>query len=127
MSIERAKPPVSARKLAVLAAGLGLLTVAGISNSFATANCPQWTTPVCRAWNLGPPPTCREWACAADKKSDPPKLQIGSTNPPKPPSRFDALNTPGLLEQSTALPTTGPAGAGRPGATTPTTTGPVLR
>ena len=99
MSIELAGATCSLRKLTVLAAGLGLLIVAGISKSSAEANCPQWTTPVCRAWNLGPPPTCRQWACAADKKSDPPKKAL--------------LSDPGLL-QTAPTPSTGPAPTGTP-------------
>jgi len=75
MSIQFTGKSYSLRKVTVLTAGLGLLIVAGVSQSFAEANCPAWTTPVCRAWNLGPPPTCREWGCAADKASDPIKNQ----------------------------------------------------
>ncbi len=75
-------PSSSLRKLTVLAAGLGVLIVGGVSSASAEANCPGWSTPVCRAWNMGPPPSCREWACAADKKSDPPKTAtMGSAYP----------------------------------------------
>jgi hypothetical protein len=119
MSIQFARAPFSLRKFTVLAAGLGLLTVGGIGVALAVdnaggggADCPQWTTPVCRHWNLGPPPSCSEWACAADKKSDPPKAQV--SNPPRRPRRPEVLTTPGLLEQSPGLPTQGPASTGQP-------------
>jgi hypothetical protein len=83
----------SIRKFTLLAAGFGVLVVAGINKASAEASCPQWSTPVCRHWNMGPPPSCGEWACAADKKSDPPKTEgintVGTgtspTNPTRPP------------------------------------------
>jgi hypothetical protein len=63
--------------LAVLAAPVA---AAFATSALAEANCPGWTSPVCRAWNIGPPPSCREWACAADKKSDPP-TKVALANP----------------------------------------------
>lgn len=83
-------------KLTMLTAGIGLVIAAGHGKAFAEASCPQWSTPVCRHWNLGPPPSCTEWACAADKKSDPPKTEGLNTvntgnpqpNPTLPPRRI---------------------------------------
>ncbi len=78
-------------KLSVLAAGVGLLIAGGAGKAAAEASCPQWSTPVCRHWNMGPPPSCTEWACAADKKSDPPKVEgvttIAPGNPQPNPTR----------------------------------------
>ncbi len=73
----------SLRKLTMLAAGCGLLIAAGISRAGAVeANCPQWTTPKCTAWNMGPPPSCAGYECVADKQSDPPKAtSIGPIAP----------------------------------------------
>ncbi len=84
-------------KLSVLAAGVGLLIASGAGKAAAEASCPQWSTPVCRHWNLGPPPSCTEWACAADKKSDPPKVEgvttIAPGNPQPNPTRFPVTIT----------------------------------
>jgi hypothetical protein len=69
------------RKATMLACGLGLLVVAAVTKASAEANCPQWSTPVCTHWNLGPPASCSAWACAADRRSDPPKkLALAGTN-----------------------------------------------
>ncbi len=72
-------------KLTLVAAGFGMLVAASAQKASAEANCPQWSTPVCQHWNLGPPPSCTAWACAADKKSDPPKVEgvntVGTGNP----------------------------------------------
>jgi hypothetical protein len=69
------------RKAAMLACGLGLLVVAAVTKASAEANCPQWSTPVCTHWNLGPPASCSAWACAADRQSDPPKkIALAGTN-----------------------------------------------
>jgi hypothetical protein len=113
MSIELGRSPYSLRKLAVLAAGLGLLLVAGIGGSSAEAptssggaDCPQWTSPVCRAWSLGPPPRCTDYACVADKQSDPPKRAA---------IRGVLSTGPGLLEQGGGGFTPGgPAATGSP-------------
>jgi hypothetical protein len=70
------------RKATMIACGLGLLVVAAVSKASAEANCPQWSTPVCSHWNLGPPASCTAWACAADRRSDPPKkiaLSVSNT------------------------------------------------
>ena len=70
------------RKATMIVCGLGLLVVAAATKASAEVSCPQWSTPVCRHWNLGPPASCTEWACAADKQSDPPKtVALGGTNP----------------------------------------------
>ena len=104
MSMELARAPYSPRKLTVLAAGLGLLIVAGISQSFAEgADCPAWTSPVCRARNLGPPPTCRTWGCAADKASDPIKNSANQL----------LISNPGLLQGDGGAPGR-PSATGRP-------------
>jgi hypothetical protein len=69
------------RKAAMIACGLGLLVVAAVTKASAEANCPQWSTPVCTHWNLGPPASCTAWACAADRRSDPPKrIALAGTN-----------------------------------------------
>jgi hypothetical protein len=112
MSIKLGRSRYSLRKLAVLAAGLGLLFAAGIGGSSAEAptssggaDCPQWTSPVCRAWSLGPPPKCTDYACAADKPSDPPKRS----------AIRGVLSSPGLLEQGGGNFTPGgPAATGSP-------------
>jgi hypothetical protein len=69
------------RKATMILCGLGLLVVAGVTKASAEANCPQWSTPVCRHWSLGPPASCTEWACAADRQSDPPKKIALATDP----------------------------------------------
>jgi hypothetical protein len=72
----------NARKATMMVCGLGLLVVAAATKASAEVSCPQWSTPVCTHWNLGPPASCTAWACAADKKSDPPKqVALGGTNP----------------------------------------------
>jgi hypothetical protein len=118
MSIELGRTPYSLRKLTVLAAGLGLLMVAGINGSSAEAptssggaDCPQWTSPVCRAWSLGPPPKCTDYACVADKKSDPPKA---------------LLSNPGLF-QSDFTPAPGRPSMTGQAVRAPATSGPVLK
>jgi hypothetical protein len=73
------------RKATMLLGGLGALVVAAATQAAAEVSCPQWSTPVCRHWNLGPPASCTEWACAADKQSDPPrKAALGPINPVRP-------------------------------------------
>ena len=116
MSIKRGKAPYSLRKLTVLVAGLGLLIVAGIGESSSEpttagggADCPQWTSPVCRAWSLGPPPKCTEYACVADKKSDPPKAAANR----------GLLSRPGLLEGDATLSPGRPTVSGQPATAAP--------
>jgi hypothetical protein len=71
----------NARKATMMVCGLGLLVVAAVSKASAEVSCPQWSTPVCSHWNLGPPASCTAWACAADKRSDPPrKLALSGIN-----------------------------------------------
>jgi hypothetical protein len=118
------KAPYSLRKLTVLAAGLGLLIVAGIGGASAEpptssggADCPQWTSPVCRAWSLGPPPKCTDYACVADKASDPPKRAA---------IRGVLSANPGLLEQGGGFTPAGPAATGSLMAPR-APTGPVLK
>ena len=113
MSIELRKAPFSLRKLTVLAAGLGLLIAAGMGGSSAEpttsgggADCPQWTSPVCRAWSLGPPPKCTEYACVADKKSDPPAARRG-------------LLSPGLLQGEVSPASGRPTVSGQPASAAP--------
>jgi hypothetical protein len=56
------------------------------TSASAEISCPQWSTPVCRHWSLGPPATCTEWACAATKQTDPPKkAAMDPTKPVRPP------------------------------------------
>lgn len=49
-------------------------------NGGGGGSCPQWTSVRCTHWNLGPPPVCTQTECVADKKSDPPKSVLGTTN-----------------------------------------------
>jgi hypothetical protein len=70
------------RKATMIVCGLGLLLVANATKASAEANCPQWSTPVCTHWSLGPPASCTAWGCAADRQSDPPKkVALDATNP----------------------------------------------
>jgi hypothetical protein len=70
------------RKATMMVCGLGLLVVAAATKASAEISCPQWSSPVCTHWNLGPPASCAAWACAADKQTDPPKkVSLGGTNP----------------------------------------------
>jgi hypothetical protein len=70
------------RNATMMVCGLGLLVVAAATKASAEVSCPQWSTPVCTHWNLGPPASCSAWGCAADKQSDPPKkVSLVGTNP----------------------------------------------
>jgi hypothetical protein len=96
------KPSALVQRLAGFYKVLALALVAApVAAAFATsalaeANCPQWSTPVCRHWNLGPPPSCTEWACAADKQSDPPKkVALATTTPVRYPIARPPIVRPG--------------------------------
>jgi hypothetical protein len=96
----------NARKAAMIVCGLGLLVVAGVTKASAEISCPQWSTPVCSHWNLGPPASCTAWACAADKQSDPPKkLALGGTDPLRHPIVRPPLVTPRPVNIGTGTPT----------------------
>ena len=67
-------------RIALAAAGTlaGLLSLSAPAS--AAANCPAWTSPICRQYSctgplIGGTCTCVRWECVADKKSDPPKRQ----------------------------------------------------
>lgn len=71
----------------VFAAGGALAGLISLSApALAAANCPAWTSPICRQYSCTGPLVggtchCVRWACVADKKSDPPKrLQSSPTH-----------------------------------------------
>jgi hypothetical protein len=97
---------VNLRKAALIVFGLGLLGVAAATQASAEVNCPQWSTPVCRHWNLGPPASCTEWGCAADKASDPvKKLALAPPSPVRPPFPRPPVVTPGPVKVGTGTAT----------------------
>jgi hypothetical protein len=85
MTMNETRVQRSLRNATMIACGLGALAVAAATQAAAEVSCPQWSTPVCRHWNLGPPASCTEWACAADRQSDPPKkAALATFNPVRP-------------------------------------------
>jgi hypothetical protein len=95
------------RKAAMIVCGLCLLVVAGLTKASAEIRCPQWSTPVCSHWNLGPPASCTAWACAADKRSDPPKeVALGGTGPARHPIVRPPIVTPRPVNIGTGTGTT---------------------
>ena len=95
-------------KLLALAVVAVPVAAAFATSARADANCPQWSTPVCRHWNLGPPASCTEWACAADKQSDPvtTKAAAVGTNPVRHPIVRPPVVAPGPIKIGTGGTTT---------------------
>jgi hypothetical protein len=89
------------RKATMIVCGLGLLVVASATKASAETNCPQWSTPVCTHWNLGPPASCTAWGCAADRQSDPPKkVALDATNPVRRPIGRPPIVTTGSVNRA---------------------------